>query len=123
MRFIDSNIIAYAFYDNPNSEKCQKILREEGITDTIVLIEAFNIIENEVSRKYALSSVRSILKSNIKIVNTDISLVFESLKRSEKSKLKFIDLIHYTTAVLSNCTEIVSYDKDFNGLDIKRIEP
>lgn len=123
MRFIDSNIIAYAFYSNPYTEKCQKILSEEGIIDTVVLIEAFNIIENEIDKKYALSAIRSLLKSNLKIISTDISLVFEAMKLSEKSKLKFIDNIHYATAKTHNCTEIITYDKDFNGLDIKRVEP
>ena len=40
-----------------------------------------------------------------------------------KYSLDFPDLIHYTSAVLNNCSEIVSFDKDFINLDLKRVEP
>ncbi|MBI2632177.1 PIN domain-containing protein [Candidatus Pacearchaeota archaeon] len=52
----------------------------------------------------------------------DVNLAFEALIRSKKyDKLKFIDLIHYMTALLNNCDEIISFDTDFNGLEIKRV--
>jgi predicted nucleic acid-binding protein len=54
-------------------------------------------------------------------VNADVNLVFEALKRSKKHALGFIDLLHYTTAILHNCEAIASFDKDFDGLEIKRI--
>ena len=73
------------------------------------------------SREYAAKAIKSLLKSSIKIVPADINLVFEALKREKKIKLKFIDLIHYTTALLNNCNEIISYDSDFDNLDIKRV--
>lgn len=122
MRFIDSNIIAYAFYENENRARCQELIREGGIINTINLIEAYNIIQFATNRDHATNSIKSLLKSNIKIINTDINLIFESLKRNKKyEKLKFLDLIHYITALLNNCNEIASHDSDFDGLDIKRI--
>ena len=46
MKFIDANIIAYASYTNEHQNHCQDILRSEhNVTDTMVLAEAFNIIE------------------------------------------------------------------------------
>jgi predicted nucleic acid-binding protein len=123
LRLIDANIIAYAFYDNPYTEKCQDIIKKGGFTDTIALIEAFNIIEHEVSREYASSSIRSIMKSSIRILTTDINLVFEALRKTQKIGLRFIDLIHYVSAKISGCTEIMTYDKDFDNLDIKRVVP
>ena len=66
--------------------------------------------------------MRSLLKSNLFIVNVDINLVFEALKKAPKyPRLKFIDLIHYVTALLQNCNEIASYDDDFDDLEIKRV--
>ena len=41
MRFIDSNVLAYAFYENEYSSRCQQIIREGGITNTVNIIEAF----------------------------------------------------------------------------------
>jgi len=122
MRFIDSNILAYAFYDNKNRERSQEIIKDGGIINTVNLIEAYNIIQFETHQEYANKSVKSLLKSNLKIIDVDINLIFETLKRSLKYKnLKFIDLVHYITALLYNCNEIASYDPDFDGLDIKRV--
>ena len=52
----------------------------------------------------------------------DKNLLFEAFKRDEKYNLDTFDLINYTTALLNNCSEIVSYDRDFDGLEIKRVE-
>lgn len=121
MKFIDSNIIAYAFYENEFRDDCRKVIKEGGVIDTINLIEAFNIIELQTNKEIAIKATSSLLKSNIKIIDTDLNLVFESLKRSQKYKnLKFIDLVHYTAALLNNCESIVSLDKDFDKLEIPR---
>ncbi len=121
MKFIDSNIIAYAFYQNEFQDNCQKIITEGGIIDTINLVEAFNIIEYETNRDFAITSIRSLLKSNIQIIDVDINIIFEALKRAEKYKnLKFIDLTHFIVALINNCEKIISYDSDFDGLEITR---
>ena len=122
MRFIDSNVLAYAFYENENREKSQEIIKNGGIVNTVNLIEAYNIIQFEVNADYAAKSIRSLLKSNLSIISVDINLIFEAMKRASKyTKLKFIDLVHYTTSLLYNCQEIASYDSDFDNLDIKRV--
>lgn len=122
MRFIDSNILAYAFYDNKNRGRCQELISESGIVNTLNLIEAYNIIEYETSTEHATKAVKSLLKSNLDIISVDINLVFEALKKAPTHRrLKFIDLIHYVTALVSNCSEIASYDKDFDELDINRV--
>ena len=122
MIFVDSNILAYAYYENKNQERCQEIIRSGGIVNTLNLIEAYNIIQFEVNPEYATKTVRSFLKSNLKIIPVDINIIFESLKRaSQYDKLKFFDLIHYITALLYNCDEIASYDTNFDNLEIKRI--
>ncbi|MEK6984126.1 MAG: PIN domain-containing protein [Nanoarchaeota archaeon] len=122
MRFIDSNVLAYAFYDNKNRERCQEIIMSGGCVNTVNLIEAYNIIQFETNQEYATKSIRSLLKSNLNIIDVDINLIFETLKRTLKyKKLKFIDLLHYITSLLHNCDEIASYDTDFDGLEIKRV--
>ena len=122
MRFIDSNVLAYAFYDNRNKERCQEVIQEGGIINTINLVEAYNIIQSEFDTEYATKAIKSLLKSNLQIVNADINLIFEALKKTLRyRRLKFIDLVHYTTALLHGCEEIASYDSDFDSLEIKRI--
>lgn len=123
MRFIDSNILAYAFYENEFQENCRRVILGGGVIDALTLVEAFNIIEYQTTREIAVRVVRSFLKSNLEVVDVDLNLIFESLKRSQKHpKLKFLDLIHYTAALLKGCAAIVSYDKDFNNLEISRVE-
>jgi len=114
-------VLAYAFYDNRNKERCQEIIQEGGIINTINLMEAYNIIQSEFDTEYATKAIKSLLKSNLQIVNADINLIFEALKKTLRyRRLKFIDLVHYTTALLHGCEEIASYDSDFDGLEIKR---
>ena len=123
MRFIDSTIITLAFTNNDKKEKCRNALIHGGITNSLVLIESFcNINRITKSRTLAIKSIKGSLGS-LKIVSIDDNVVFEALKKAEKPNLKFFDLIHYVTASLYNCTSILSYDSDFNGLEIKREEP
>jgi predicted nucleic acid-binding protein len=124
MRFVDSNIIAYAFYDNEWREACQQVLRDGGLTNMIALVEAYNIIEMEESRERATRAIRGILKSALHVVDIDQKIIFEALKKTERvKKLKFLDLVHYTTASLYSCQAIITVDKDFDCLDIPRDEP
>lgn len=123
MKFFDSNVLAYAFYENAHLEKCQHAISEGGMTDAFNLIEAFFIIENETSRERAQKSIKSLLKSNIHLIEVDVNVIFESLKKINTYKLSIFDAIHYTCALLSGCSSILSYDSDFDGLEIKREEP
>ena len=123
MKFLDSNVLAYSFYKNEYLGKCQYALLEGGITNTFNLIEAFFIIEKETNREIAQKSIKSLLKSNVHIVEVDANVVFECLKRISSLKLSVFDAIHYTCALLSGCSAILSYDSDFNNLEIPREEP
>jgi len=123
MRFLDSNVIAYAFYDNEHTDKCQEAIKEGGIINTFNLIEAFFIIEKQTNKEKAEKCIKGLLKSNLEIVDVNINLVYESLKRINKYKLSIFDMIHYTCCLLNNCNSIVSYDKDFDNLEIVREEP
>ncbi|MBI2542412.1 PIN domain-containing protein [Candidatus Woesearchaeota archaeon] len=124
MRFLDSNVLAYAFYNNEHLIKCQAAIMEGGLTDTFNLIEAFFIIEKETgSKEIAQKSIKGLLKSNIRIADTDINLVFEALKKVNRLRLSIFDAVHYSCALINGCSIILSYDKDFDNLDIPREEP
>ena len=123
MKFLDSNILAYAFYGNGYTSACQSAIREGGITDALNLIEAFFIIEKETGRETAISSIKGILKSSLTIADVDINLVFEALKKIGNSKLSIFDMLHYSCAKMNGCSAILSYDRDFDNLDVKREEP
>lgn len=123
-QFIDANIIIKAFTDNEDKEKCRNALSEDFITNTLCLVEAQHAISIIKDNKiYASNCVKSLFKSNCIIIQLDKNLLFESLRRIEKYKLNIFDLINYVTALINNCSEIISYDKDFDDLEIKRVGP
>lgn len=124
IKFIDANVIVKAFTDNKDKEECRKALYEEFVTNSLCLVEAqhaISIIKN--NKVYASNCIKALFKSSGVIVELDKNLIFESFKRIDKYNLNIFDLINYTTALLSNCSEFVSYDKNFDNLEIKRAEP
>ena len=124
MKFLDTNVLAYAFYSNENTKRCQGAITEGGLTDTFSLIEAFHIIEKETGRReLAQRAIRGLLKSNVEVVGVDVNIVFESLKKAGSLKLSIFDTVHYACALANNCDSILSYDKDFDKLDLEREEP
>jgi len=123
-QFIDSTIVAGAFTANENKEKCQNILREGGVINGLVLIESFDVIERITKdREYTLKVIKSLMSGNLRVVELTNRIIFESVKRCGKYILRVYDLIHYRTALLTGCSSITSYDKDFDNLELKRIEP
>jgi predicted nucleic acid-binding protein len=125
-RFVDSNVIIYAFTNNERKEECRRALTQEEnlITNTLVLLESYAKIATINSETYAEAAVKNILSSgNIQVMDFTNNLFFESVKRKQKYSFKISDLIHYTTALLHNCSQIISYDGHFDGLEVKRKEP
>ena len=123
--FVDANVIVYAFTEHPNSGECREVLQKEDlITDTVALLEAYAKVTTISKQAYAEKAAKTLLGlGNLRVFDFDKNLFFEAIKRNKKYKLKISDLVHYTTALINNCEEIISYDKDFDNLEIKRIEP
>jgi len=122
--FVDSVVLIKAFTENPDKDKCRAILYGKFITNTLCLVEAHHFISLISKNKtHAAMSIKSLFKGNCVIVDLDKNLLFEAFKRTEKYNLDTFDLINYTTTLLNNCSEFSSYDKDFDGLEIKRVEP
>ena len=94
------------------------------ITDFLALTETFHILAKYKGEETAAEMIRKLLSLNgFVTISLDNFTYFEALKRVGRYKLKFNDLVHYTIALLQNVSGIYSYDKDFDRLEIKRIEP
>ena len=122
--FVDANVIIKAFTNNIDQEKCRNVLNGAFITNTLCMVEvqqAISVITKD--KMLAADCVKSLLRSGGKIVPLDINLLFESYKRTSRENLNAFDLVHLATAVSQHCGSICSYDKDFDGLEIKRTEP
>ncbi len=123
--FVDSNVIIYAFTKSSNKQQCRDVLYREGlVSNTLVLLESYAKLGTITNQMHATKVIRHLLGlGNLEIADMDNNLFFEAVKRSRESMLKISDLIHHTTALLSGCTEIISYDKHFDDLEIERKEP
>jgi|SRR3989338_6522012 len=130
--FIDADVFVHGLLesDTIKHKASRKLLEqiEQGyifcITDYLVLTETFYILENYRGRETAVEMIKKIMSLyNLEILSLDGFTFFEGLKRAEKYNLKINDMMHYTLALLKNAAGIYSYDMDFNGLEVKRIEP
>jgi len=130
--FMDTDVFVNAFVDldETKKENSRRLLEQastgpiELVTDFLVLTETFYIIEKYKNTAIAIKILKELLSlGNLEIVPINHTTYFESLKRVEKYKLKFNDMVHYTVALLNNVSGVYSYDKHFDGLEIKRIEP
>jgi len=124
MKFLDTNVLAYAFYPNEYTEICQDELLEGGLTNTFCLAEAYNTIFKETkSKEKAETAIKTLMKLNLSIMDVDVNVIHDAMKRAIKNNLSIFDAVHYVTALMNNCSAIISYDKDFDNLNIPREEP
>lgn len=130
--FIDANVLVNGLVelDLAKNKASRELLDrvEQGsvnlITDFLVLAETFYVLEKYKGAATATEMMRKLLTLNaLEVVAVDSFTFFEALKRAAKYRLKINDMIHYTIALLKGASGIYSYDKDFNGLEIARIEP
>lgn len=124
MPFVDSTVLIKAFTENSDKYECREIINEKFVTNSLCLVEANHFISLiSKSKAHAARSIKSLFRNDILVVDLDKNLIFEGIKRMEKYNLDAFDSIHYAAALLNNCSEIISYDRDFDGLEIKRAEP
>ena len=130
--FIDADVFINAFVnlDSKKHQKSRELIRmlEQGnislATDFLVLIEVYYILSKYKNDVLAVRIVKNLLSNYyLEIVPIDSYIFFESLKRVGKYKFKINDLIHYTVALLKVVNAIYSYDRDFDRLEIERVEP
>jgi predicted nucleic acid-binding protein len=125
-KFVDSNVLIYAFTPHKDSDKCREILfREDVIINALVLIETFAKVHTITKdKKYSIDMMKTLISlGNVKILPIDTNLIFEGMRKIMGCNLFISDVLHYMTALYSNCSAIVSYDKDFDNLLILREEP
>ena len=124
IKFLDANVIINAFTVNKDANACMKLIRQPFFTDALCLAEAHQSISRiSKSKDFATGCIKALYILEGKILSLDSNLLFECLKRAERYNLSMFDLIHYVAALLNGCNEFVSYDHDFNNLEIPRTEP
>jgi len=131
--FIDTNIFIRVLVkdDEKLFQDCKKLLslvREgkiKAFTSTLVLTEVDWVLEGyyQFEKEKAIKGLKGILKlKNLKFVDKfDFLLAIEIY---EKYPIKFIDaLIASNPQIFKKEAIVVSYDKDFDKIGVKRMEP
>jgi len=77
----------------------------------------------KMEKNHVCENIRLILDTP-NILIKEIKILHNTVEIFEKQNIDFIDAYNYSYSLMSNSNEIMSYDKDFDKLDmIKRIEP
>lgn len=131
--FIDTNIFLRVLVKENEEvfKDCQEFLnllkqnKIKAFTSTIVLSEIEWVLESfyKFPKEKVVMGLSSILKlKNLKII--DKFNLFLAIEIYEKFPIKFIDaLIASNPKIFKKEITIISYDKDFDKLDVKRKEP
>lgn len=131
--FIDTNIFLRTLIeeDKKSFKDCFQLLQNiktnklKGVTSSVVLSEiAWTLLSYyNFSKQEVIKALRSII--NLRGLNiVDKSQFRLALSLYEKNSIKFIDaLIASNADIFNKKIPIVSYDKDFDKINVKRMEP
>ena len=125
---IDANIFLNIFLDEENKEECIAFLEriKEGKVKGYLLDITINIILLILKYPEKVKTFLEFLRAfedKIVIVRTDYDDYISATIVSERFNLDFDDSLHYYIVKKLDLDGIVSYDRDFDKTDIKRIEP
>ena len=131
--FIDTNILLrYLTGDDPEKyEKCRDIFKR-ALEKKIVLLTSDMVIAEltwtlssfyKVPKEEIIEKITIIINTpNLKIPNK--KLISETLILFSQKNIDYIDAYNAVFMKHMSCTQIFSYDKDFDRIeDIKRMEP
>ena len=129
--YLDTNIFVYAALNHPQyGKKCLALMSEindgkkKAYTSIITLSEALHVLIKETKdREKSLLALQFFLSLPIELTQLDLALFLGSMDHVRKSKLKPNDAIHLASALSVQASAIYSYDKDFDNLEIRRVEP
>ncbi len=125
MIFLDSTVIISSFTISPDKHRCNSYIQSNHfVTDSLVVAESTHNIEKLAGKNTSIIFLKWILQAeNIKILDLNGTLLLSLLYNIPKIHVPPYDCIHYSAAETFECEAICTYDKDFDKLPIKRVEP
>ncbi|ASJ02935.1 DNA-binding protein [Thermococcus profundus] len=134
MRFIDANVFIYAFLkpkkEPPENvrtikEMAKEILKrvsegEEVVTTVVHISEVANVIESRAGKKKAVEILMGILTAeNIKVLDVSTSDYLKAALMAEEKNLGINDALAYVKMKEAGISEVYTFDRDFERLDVK----
>ncbi|MBI5399709.1 type II toxin-antitoxin system VapC family toxin [Candidatus Saganbacteria bacterium] len=129
MYLIDTCIFLEILLDQKKSADCERLLKKikDGKVKGYVTAFSLHSIEVILSRFKKMTALELFLEdvltlTNLEIIYTDIVDELKIVKNMRDSPLDFDDSMQYYVAK-TRSLKLVSFDKDFDQTDLKRIEP
>ena len=130
MYLIDTNIFLEVMLSRRRKGECKRLLemlrdgRVEGVV-TDFTIHSIIVLLDGLRR---LKELRAFLASltaykGLYVYTTSVAEEVRAVEIAEEEGLDMDDAIQYSVALSVNADAIVSFDRDFDGLKIPRVEP
>lgn len=126
MYLIDSNVFLEALLKQKNYIKAQHFLKTNSSTDLFItdftLHSIAILLIKDKNPDLLKMFISEVVLDKIQVLHIKTNNLKSVIKNSTTFKLDFDDAYQYTVAKQYNL-RLVSFDKDFDKTDIKRIEP
>mgnify|MGYP000508603677 CR=1 FL=1 len=127
MLLIDANVFIELFLGQEKAEECERFLEKVSSGELEAVVSKFTIHAIEAmlnDSTLILTFLRNIQGSlGLNVYETSMEDEMAASMLMDKVKLDFDDAVQYYLAKKLGVKAIVSYDKHFDKVDIKRKEP
>ncbi len=122
MKYFDTSVILLSILNDPRRDKAISELEKGGITSELSFVELVSYLSRNMADPLpnAVSiinrfniSVRSLSKVRSSLMGDMMEVVHFSLRIAEEVKLRTLDLLHVSYAVLLGSSELVTADPEF----------
>lgn len=123
---VDSNIFLEGLLEQKQSDKVKSFLEMTEIENLYITnfsLHSIGVILVKIKKiELFRNFINDVILNKIKILSIESENLNEVIKHVDKYSIDFDDAYQYTVAKQYNL-QLVSFDKDFDKTDLKRIEP
>jgi predicted nucleic acid-binding protein len=127
---VDTNIFLEVMLSRKRSSECKRFLamlrdgRASGVVSDFS-IHSIMVLLDSLKRREKLKTFLASLAGykGLRVHFTSIAEELRAVELAEREELDIDDAIQYSVALSVGAEAIVSFDRDFDGLKIPRVEP
>lgn len=123
MKYFDTSVIILAILNDPRREKAIYELSSGGITSELGLIELVSYLSRNINDDPLPYAIKLLLTYNISVkgsisfspspLGNLLNVFYVAINISKEVKLKALDLLHISYALLLNVDKLITADKEF----------
>ena len=127
MILLDTNIFLELLLDQKRAAECEELLQHisKGKTEAAVTHFAIHAVESVIGDTKGLGKFLSNLErsAGLSVYDTNLSDEMAAALLTDKVGLDFDDTLQYYVAKKLGVDALVSFDKHFDRVDVRRVEP